>query len=142
MEGSGCGVILVLVVVGVVVWNAWKAMECADARKAYQGALSRLKANPANADLRQETLGLGRIYSNKTRNNRGVTVFDEVALMNDINAACAGAGAPALESRSEPAAPSRQNMEGRLSLLVSLKAQGLIEESEYLERRKQILDEI
>ncbi len=60
-----------------------------DARIRYEKALSNLKANPSNADLREETLELGRRFSFLTRQGQGLTVFDEVALMNDINATSA-----------------------------------------------------
>src|SRR5713101_238931 len=70
------------------------------AKHDYQDSLSKLKAVPANADLRQKTLHLGRIYSNLTRKKKGVTLFDEVALMNDINAACAGAAMASVLNRS------------------------------------------
>ena len=65
----------------------------AQAWNAYQRSLSQLKSDSTNPDLKQQTLQLGRVCSNLSRNKRGVTVFDEVALMNDINAACAHASA-------------------------------------------------
>ena len=67
-----------------------KLRELREAKASYQASLAKLKSNPTNPDLKQRTQ-LGRIYSNLTRRKRGVTIFDEVALMNDINAACAGA---------------------------------------------------
>ncbi len=115
-----------------------KALE--DARVAYHTSLAQLKQNPTNADLRQKTLELGRIYSNLTRDKKGVTVFDEVALMNDINAACAGATfvSNPSSSTSEP----RQTMEERLARLTELKAKELIDEAEYNARRQKIIDEV
>ena len=56
--------------------------------KAYQSDLAQLKESPANADLRQSALALGRAYVNRMRHYKGRTTFDEVALMNDINVAC------------------------------------------------------
>jgi|SRR5438128_9551285 len=109
------------------------------ARQAYQDSLSKLKSDPANADLRQKTLQLGRLYSNLTRHKRGVTVFDEVALMNDINAACAGAASmPGLNRK----AASEQTVEERLARLTELRSKGLIDEFEYRSKRHKILDEI
>ncbi len=58
-------------------------------KKKYEESLQALKNDPTNADLRQETLRLGRVYSNWMRNKKGRTIFDEVAIMNDINAVCA-----------------------------------------------------
>jgi hypothetical protein len=98
-----------------------------EASAAYQESLRRLKSNPADADLRQHTLHLGRTYSNFTRDKKGVTVFDEVALMNDIGAACAGATAT-VNSRKESVSSS---IEERLAKLTDLKYKGLISEQEY-----------
>jgi hypothetical protein len=58
---------------------------------AYRVSLERLKADPINANRREQTLHLGRMYVEVMRGVRGSTTFDEVALKNDIDAACAGA---------------------------------------------------
>jgi hypothetical protein len=97
-----------------------------------------LKSDPVNAELRQYALHLGRTYSNLTRNKKGVTVFDEVALMNDINAVCAGATSIA-KSHGDREAIS---IEDRLTRLSELKSKGLISEQEYDSRRQGILDEV
>jgi hypothetical protein len=62
-----------------------------EAWKKYQHSLQALRRNPTNPDSRGETLRLGRAYSKLTRDKKGNSVFDEVALMNDIQAACAAA---------------------------------------------------
>lgn len=104
----------------------------AAARRAYEDALRALVGDPANPQLRTRALTLGRTYSNHTRNQHGVTLFDEVALMNDINAASAAA------SVARPSA----SIEDRLTRLHELKARGLISETEYDERRREILREV
>jgi hypothetical protein len=113
------------------------------AEAAYKNSLAKLKDNPTNADLRQETLKLGRVYSNLACNAEGVTIFDEVALMNDINAVCGGVtnitNTPPLPSPTNTASLS---LEERLVKLSELRAKGLIDEQEYNTKRKQILDEI
>lgn len=131
---------IVIVVVAISVWRAWAAEKRkAKALEAYRKFLTRLKADPRNADLRQHTLALGRIYSNLMRDNKGQTVFDEVALMNDINAACAGASEVRVKT---PAISSSDNVDARLEKLLSLKNRNLIDESEYTARRKEILRSI
>src|SRR6185295_13550226 len=136
----GCVLFLILMVLVVIaVANAAKAAQQAKdkALGAYRESLAQLKQDPSNPNLRQETLRLGREYSNLTRDQKGVTVFDEVALSNDINAACAGAAVqrPALASVAG-------SVEARLQKLSSLKAQGLISEAEYEESRRRILAEV
>lgn len=143
-SGLGCCVgivfIVVLVMVASVASANSKAKTQAQAKASYERSLTELKSDPVNANLRQRTLQLGRAYSNLTRNKKGVTVFDEVALMNDIDAACAGATSP---SKTEaPIPPSKGSIEERLSRLAELKVQGLIDEQEYNLRRQRILDEI
>ena len=136
----GCVFFLVLMVlVGIAIANAAKAAQRAKGKAlgAYQESLTQLKEDPSNPNLRQETLRLGREYSHLTRDKKGVTVFDEVALSNDITAACAGAAV------SRPAvAPAAGSVEERLQKLSSLKAQGLVSEAEYEESRRRILAEV
>jgi hypothetical protein len=144
------GVILFIVVIVIVVVKASKETtkqlnaardeqirQLNAARDAYFDALKRLKANPTSADLRESTLQLGRTYSNLTRNKSGVTVYDEVALSNDINAACAGA-ATLVDNKLTQS----QTIESRLQKLAELKSKGLIDEQEYTARREKILDEV
>jgi len=136
-----CGSVILIIVLFVIVGNSaakQQAAALAQARSTYQNSLTKLKANPTSADLRQRALEHGRAYSNLTRNKKGVTVFDEVALMNDINAACAGA---TTISEKKPTVP-KQTIEGRLEKLAELKAKGLIDEQEYVARRQKILDEV
>jgi len=111
----------------------------AEAKAAYEESLVRLKSNPASVDMRQRTLQLGRAYASLTRRSQGVTVFDEVALMNDINAASGGLESAA---KSDPAAPAKASIEERLARRGELRVQGLIDEEEYGTKRQKILDEV
>jgi hypothetical protein len=128
--------IVAMVIVAVKAGNE-QTKQLNAARDAYFDSLRRLKANPTTADLRQGTLQLGRTYSNLTRNKRGVTVYDEVALSNDINAACAGAATLIANKQVQS-----QTIESRLQKLADLKNKGLIDEQEYAARRTRILDEV
>lgn len=103
------------------------------AHEIYQEALERLKADPMNADLRQNALAVGRAYSALTRQSN-TTVYDEMAVMNDINAV-AGAPAPAT-SGAQP------SLSARLKQLTDLRDEGLITDQEWTERRQKILDSI
>ncbi len=140
-----CGGIIAVIAIAIILnENAAKQRRKAleDARVAYQTSLAHLERNPTSAELRQRTLELGRVYSNLTRDNKGLTIFDnEVALMNDINAACAGATVVS-NPKSTTAAPSRQTIEERLARLLELKDKGLIDVVEYNARRQKILDEV
>jgi hypothetical protein len=68
-----------------------------------------------------------------------MTLFDEVALMNGINAACAGA------NTAPPSVVETSNfytIEDRVVKLSELKQKGLLKEQEYEERRREIINEI
>jgi hypothetical protein len=135
--------ILLLLAIVLIAINAGKgvnkkAQALAAARDAYHNSLTNLKANPTDPNLRQLTLGLGRNYSNLTRNKKGVTIFDEVALSNDISAACAGATNVSENNIAKP----DQTIELRLEKLADLKVKGLIDDTEYAARREKILDEV
>ncbi|MBG6288495.1 SHOCT domain-containing protein [Pseudomonas nitroreducens] len=109
------------------------------ALKRYQDSLAQLKKQPTNADLRQKTLALGRAYSNLMRDKKGNTIFDEVALMNDINAACAGAHQIA---QPNPSVVVVEPVEDRLKRLSELRDKGLIDEADFADRKREILNSI
>lgn len=139
MESLPCLILIIVLVVAIIAilvraannQEADKnAME--QAHQDYQSGLARLKREPANADFKQQALQLGRIYANLTREQKGVTVFDEMALMNDINAATAGATA------AKPIA----TVETRLQELDALRAKGVITDAEYAAKRQRLIDEM
>src|SRR5947208_3079834 len=59
------------------------------AEKYYRSQLGELRQRPTDPDLKTKTLEAGRLYAAATRQGKNVTIFDEVALSNDIQAACA-----------------------------------------------------
>ncbi len=124
---------VVVLVVALVVFGSRKPKESGleAARVAYLRSLAELKANPRNADLRQQTLGLGRRYSQLSRDAKDLPVFDEATLMHDISAAGAAAAVAATSGPEE-----------RLRALNDLKAKGLIDDAEYARRRNEILGSI
>jgi Short C-terminal domain len=139
MEGAGCWVVVIVVVVIVILVVVANRQALEKAKAAYHASLADLSADPTNTTLHQKTLELGRAYSNLTRNQKGVTLFDEVALMNDINAAC-GAKVSLADSTSPKRIP--EPVEQRLQKLAQLKQSGLIDDQEYSAKRSRILDEI
>jgi hypothetical protein len=124
--------LVIVVIVALLAGNA-EGKKLLQAKQAYLSSLENLKKEPRNADLRQKTLELGRTYSNLTRDSKGVTMYDEMALMNDIGAACAAATATEVPSIST---------QDRINTLISLREQGIIDEDEFKERKKAILDSI
>jgi hypothetical protein len=138
-------IFIFLVIVGVIVAvlaGVAQANALEKARQAYQGSLTQLTNDPTNPQKRQATLALGRAYSNLTRNKKGVTVFDEVALMNDINAACGGAATFAGTGPLTSTAHVQVSAEARLTKLQTLREQNLISPEEYEAKRQQVLNEL
>ena len=131
--------IFIIIVVLVIIWQIILAKAKARTRLAYKTSITRLKKDPTNATLRQRTLELGRIYSSLTRNNKGVTHFDEVALLNDINAACAGA--TTLVNNVPIPVSTPASLQDRLTRLGELKEQGLINDEEFQAKRQLVLNE-
>ena len=146
MESTGCFVVFLVVIafalVATYLASEAKRKALAAAWAAYQSSLSKLKGDPANPDLRKATLELGRTYSNLSRDKKGVTIFDEVALSNDIQAACAAAAAPPVAPPVALTSSAGGSLEERLKRLSSLKAQGLISDAEFEEGRRKIIGEI
>ena len=140
-------VIVAIVAIAIMVSSA-NARALARAKKAYQDSLAALSHDPANARLKTNTLSLGRFYANLTRDKKGVAMFDEVALMNDINAACAAAMhvAPShhgsAQAQVAPTRVSATEAEERLTALAGLQSKGLITEAEFQQRRSAILNAI
>ena len=112
------------------------AKELRDAHDTYKACLAELKRNPTDPNLRERTLEWGRHYSNLTRQRQGVTIFDELALSNDIAAACAGAVTAPLGVQPSGA------LEERLQRLSDLRSSGVITDAEYRERRSELLREV
>lgn len=138
------GVLLLLLVIGGIAMAIYTAGEkerrIREAEEAYRSSLAKLKKQPTNPDLKQATLALGRVYSNLTRDSKGVSLFDEVALSNDINAACAAAMVPQIVHTPAPA--SAVSLEARLARLADLKARNLVSDEEYAAERRRILSEL
>lgn len=143
MEGLGClgALVVAFVVLGLIVHGNTKNEEArrkriADAKAAYEEGLEKLRRDPSSAQLRGTVLDLGRQYSNLSRDQKGRTLFDEVALMNDINAAT-----PGVVTAGSVAATPVSSIEERLARLERLKAQSLVTDDEYTAQRKRILDD-
>ena len=132
---------VICVVAIIIVVKILKNQAIEAAREKYHSALETLKKSPHNPDIKQNTLSLGRAYAAILREKGSSTLFDEVALMNDINAACASAGTP-LATSSHTAVSEQVGVEAKLRTLSDLHAKGLVSAEEYERRRSLILDGI
>ena len=89
MECVGALVLLGVMALYGVLAAAGQYLSLYRARRAYRESLGELRRDPHNPELRARALDRGRRYAAVTRNMRGVTPFDESALMSAIHAACA-----------------------------------------------------
>lgn len=105
------------------------------AQAAYMAALDRLRRKPSNVAMRTEALDLGRRFAALCRDQGCPTIFDEVALLNDMNAACGGTAVA-------PDAQPRKSPEERLRSLQRLLSSGLIDEADFAARKREILNEV
>jgi hypothetical protein len=93
MVGLGIfGAFIFVVATVVTVWIALQTVAPEVTKKAYLAALERLKRDPNNPNLRAEVLALGKKHARLAAMNRVPSVFDEIAIRNQIDAACAKAG--------------------------------------------------
>src|SRR5262245_3237330 len=130
---------LLAVIGGVVAFVFIQYVKTAEARTrerqaafdAYQSELAKLKANPTDPNIKQRALQLGRTYANHTRQQKGVTVFDEVALSNDISAATAAA--TVAQPAQPPPIAQPTSLADRMRKLNELRDAGLITDIEYAE---------
>jgi aryl-alcohol dehydrogenase-like predicted oxidoreductase len=143
----------------VVVWLLQRAKARALARLlaakvAYDVALSRLE-EPHEADARVEALRLGRVYAEMNRKmtagslkaaqKAGVTLFDEVALQNDLAARPHRARAPTADESREArmvAKETRLSSSDRiaqLERLSQLRKDGTLTAEEFEHEKRRIL---
>jgi hypothetical protein len=128
---------ILLIVAGVVIWwlsaRGRKSM-LSEAKRAYRDALDRLKQTPTDPDRREQALELGREYAKLTRNLKGVATFDEMALKNDIDAACAGAVEFAAVQAGKPASPAAE-----IRKLTGLLDEGILTPEEWQSAKAQLV---
>ena len=109
------------------------------AKRVYETHLAQLRQNPRSPKLRKVTLEAGRVYAATTRYKEGgrITLFDETAIENELEAASAAAAAP-----STPTGNGSLSIEQRLEHLASLRNKNLISNDEYQVKRAAILAEL
>ena len=141
------GTLIIILLIGgvalaVYLWwqNKKKKREAiASAYIYYNMALDNLRTEPNDSNKRETALRLGREYADLVRKDKR-TMFDEVALMNDLNAIQPTTPKEATDVKKHPVATD--STEQRLTKLEDLRSKGLLTEDEYQNRRSAILDEI
>lgn len=133
-------IVVMVIIVLAIIGSIAQSKEIATAHNNYRDSLARLKNAPTNADLKEGTLALGRKYANLMRKKKGQTIFDEVSLMNDINAACAASHVRSMPRTPAPAASP--SVEDRLKTLMGLRDKGFIDAQEFAKQRAEILSSV
>ncbi len=137
--GALACIVIIVFILSLYALNRWQKRQAIQrALKDYEAALLELKRTPTDSDIRQITLEFGREYAKLLRDNKQATVFDEVALMNDLNAI--GGGHVVSDTLGKK--PMDRGVEERLGTLEDLRSKKLISEEEYRKRREDILNQI
>jgi len=129
------GILVGAVVFGILIAMA-NAKALGAARVAYETALEKLSAAPHDNDLRVAALSAGRNYATIARKQagaKGVAVFDEIALQNDLTARL-GSGVAA----STPA-PAAEDRVDKLSKLAELRDKGVLTAEEFESEKRKLL---
>lgn len=141
-----CFVVPGLAIIGFIALRIYvgeqQRKQVAEARAVYDESLRQLRAEPHRADRREYALRVGRAYSALTRRFKGaggVTIYDEMAIGNDIQAAVGTTATVA--APIAPAVPT-QTVESKLASLKLLLDKGMITQSEYDTRRQKLLDDL
>jgi len=130
-------IFVILIIAGIVVWWLYakgKKSMLGKAKKAYRDALDQLKQSPTDPNCRERALELGRAYADLTRDLKGVTAFDEMALKNDIDAACAGAVEFAAAHAGKPASAAAE-----IRKLTGLLDEGILTPEEWQSAKAQLV---
>lgn len=135
--------ICIAVVVGLILWVASRsASEAArrlqDAQETYRERLRLLRERPNDPDLKGKALEWGRYYADLTRQQKGVTLYDELAVANDIKEACT----EAKNQKHAGASATPQPTQVQLDNLRAHFERGAITAQEYQSRRRKLLDEV
>lgn len=144
--GGLCGgtgfLLLITVVLALVVSFKAESKRLNEVRENYFSALADLRRDPTNRHLREYTFVLGRIYSELTRSREEGAVYDEIALSNDIIAACAAPVSPSPPSSKLVAFEGQESADIRLQKLEGVPSLALIPEEESERMRRRLREEI
>jgi hypothetical protein len=105
----------------------------------YQKCLAQLREDPADPHIREQALEAGRTFAACKRHREGgiLTLYDETSIANDIQAASA-----AVSANQNLSGVGLISIEERLERLAALRANNLLTEEEYNEKRSAILAEL
>ncbi len=148
-SGVVCGGIVLLILVGLVLLYLSGAKgtkkdgeRFAKIKTNYFDALRSLQGDPQNTALKTEVIRLGTYYGEQTKRYKKlddeIVIYDEQTLAKDVDAACANIGVGSNFPRTE----NSKSVKERLLKLSELREKDLISESEYQQKRTEILEEI
>lgn len=145
--------VCVVLAVGLAVVFAFeKQYRLVQSRRNYQAALAAVSADPDNNAKATAALAAGRAYARAVRahsGQKGVGLFDEVALQNDLaarrgNRATAPAPSPLPAPSTSAAAPAELSAKAdrteQLLKLAGLHEKGLLSKDEFEREKRRLLD--
>mgnify|MGYP003338828132 CR=1 FL=1 len=111
-------------------------------RDAYQLALTSLRDDPTNTTLQEQAWSLGRTYVASTQNVKGVIPFTEEMLANNIETIIANTPPKPPPVKKDKGTPPVLSLDDRINALIQMRDSNLLSDTEFEQKRKEILDSI
>jgi hypothetical protein len=162
-------VIFITILIGIFIYilvEDSRHRDIKNANDSYQLALTSLRDDPTNTTLQEQAWSLGRIYVATTQNVKGVIPFTEETLANDVETIIANAPpkpAPAnteemlannietiianappkpAPAKKDKGTPTVLSLDDRINALIQMRDSNLLSNTEFEQKRKEILDSI
>jgi hypothetical protein len=113
-----------------------------NANDSYQLALTSLRDDPTNTTLQEQAWSLGRTYVATTQNVKGVIPFTEEMLANDVETIIANAPPKPAPAKKDKGTPTVLSLDDRINALIQMRDSNLLSNTEFEQKRKEILDSI
>jgi preprotein translocase subunit SecG len=138
-------VIFITILIGIFIYilvEDSRHRDIKNANDSYQLALTSLRDDPTNTTLQEQAWSLGRIYVATTQNVKGVIPFTEEMLANDVETIIANAPPKPAPAKKDKGTPTVLSLDDRINALIQMRDSNLLSNTEFEQKRKEILDSI
>jgi hypothetical protein len=138
-------VIFITILIGIFIYilvEDSRHRDIKNANDSYQLALTSLRDDPTNTTLQEQAWSLGRTYVATTQNVKGVIPFTEETLANDVETIIANAPPKPAPAKKDKGTPTVLSLDDRINALIQMRDSNLLSNTEFEQKRKEILDSI
>lgn len=138
-------VIFITILIGIFIYilvEDSRHRDIKNANDSYQLALTSLRDDPTNTTLQEQAWSLGRTYVATTQNVKGVIPFTEEMLANDVETIIANAPPKPAPAKKDKGTPTVLSLDDRINALIQMRDSNLLSNTEFEQKRKEILDSI